>query len=356
MDDSTIPTAGREAPMKFTCFSNLPCDLRLLIWEFCLPPYRDLKLGHTPGNLLSHDPMSNQRPIPLLQICFESRQVALARGSFLPTQGPEGSSGYMKWVDFDIRTVYTFTDSDSLARLHSFPSNIHAIACLWPTEKGIRNIQQCLIERLNRCVSPPARVLYIGLSGIIFDSDGDRGYLCRDSGHPPELCKTCPLYRDSGFTVVGLDDARLPSVLEAAVNARKKGLLEAHFYHRSPSCFLKNLKRYWDTNPKCHDVRRGWEAMASGRTDGDPCSSAELHLPELRPAVIFGKTRQLAFFTREANTRVHERASGLLFSRQDVHPIRGRGSSALFFARVTTPFDCEGVCGGAERMNQSREG
>ncbi|KAH7156605.1 hypothetical protein EDB81DRAFT_787494 [Dactylonectria macrodidyma] len=328
----------------FLRFPDLPTEVRLLIWEFALP-YRDVKIGCASASASPISASTNSRldrdldkephlrpPKIISHVCRESREVALASGVFQRT-GRKDSV----WVDNETRAVYMSTKAAELPPSFSLLKNIHALACLWPTIKDLKVFQDFLLKRSEECVYSSTKIMYAGISAIVYDStDNDVG--------------PYPLYDESSISIFGLDDPRLPVFLQSAFEAAE-GRYGSGLYHRSPSCFLKNLKRYWETESRAQELQTYWSTVAWECPQNNAASAStsqqqhqRRHFPELKPAVIFGKTKKQLFFGISGNTRAYERGCGLLFTTTDVHPIKGRGGSALWFSRINTQFDCENVC------------
>ncbi|KAI1465920.1 uncharacterized protein F4812DRAFT_460899 [Daldinia caldariorum] len=83
MEDSTAPQ------QKFTCFKNLPPELRLQIWEECLPsrsvPMHDSTHRDVEADLEHTAPPAGPLPPLIGRVCRESRDVALKHGSVQKT-------------------------------------------------------------------------------------------------------------------------------------------------------------------------------------------------------------------------------------------------------------------------------
>ncbi|KAI1745640.1 hypothetical protein F4680DRAFT_443113 [Xylaria scruposa] len=67
----------KDARTCFTCFSKLPAEIRLMIWELAIPA-RILNIESMPGRLTVHPWYSVP---PVAHVCYESRQLALRTGS-----------------------------------------------------------------------------------------------------------------------------------------------------------------------------------------------------------------------------------------------------------------------------------
>ncbi|KAH7145456.1 hypothetical protein B0J13DRAFT_322628 [Dactylonectria estremocensis] len=344
MADSTGYTISAVSE-SFLRFPDLPTEVRFRIWEFSLP-YRDVKIGCASASASSVSASTNNRldrdldkephlrpPKIISHVCRESREVALASGVFFRAGCKDAL-----WIDNETRVVYLSTKAVELPPSSSLPKSIHALACLWPTIKDLNVFQDFLLKRSEERVNSPTKIMYAGISAIVYDNT--------DNNAGPY-----PLYDESNISVFGLDDPRLPAFLQSAFEAAE-GRYVSGLYHRSPSCFLKNLKRYWETESRAQELQTYWNTVAWECPQNDAASASisqqqhqRRHLPELKPAVIFGKTKKQLFFGVSGNTRAYERGCGLLFTKTDVHSLKCRGGSALWFSRVNTRFDCENACG-----------
>ncbi|KAI1805125.1 hypothetical protein F4811DRAFT_570323 [Daldinia bambusicola] len=108
MEDST--KSSTKPLQTFTCFKNLPPELRLMIWEKCLPhrsvqmhdsAHRDIEreLEHT-------EPPAGPLPPLIGRVCRESRDVALKHG------GVEETAFWDTSVWFNRRTDNIFIGTD----------------------------------------------------------------------------------------------------------------------------------------------------------------------------------------------------------------------------------------------------
>lgn len=341
MDDSETPS--------FKCFALLPLELRLRIWEQLLPPCRVLKIGPRSyehnvselGQLWTNDP-----PLALLSTCRESRNVALDNGCFAsnPTVGPAIES--LVWIDRRPRAVYMPLTTPSYSRACALPINTQALVCLWPTVEGLQCLKQCLLDQPP---SKPIHVVYIGLSAVVYDHP-PQGVTYPDlSNLRPELLPPNPLYEGSDVLVMDLDDVRLPALLECA-DGMGQGRSPAFKFHKKASCFLETLKLYWENNSRAVELREAWYGTPNHHTsDGDVLytmsTDSRLSQIELKPAVIFGKTRTSLFFGRNHDRRLHERLSGIIFSLDSLHFPRGIQRATFRMLRGPN-YDCGVTCGG----------
>ncbi|KAK7750130.1 hypothetical protein SLS62_007998 [Diatrype stigma] len=119
--DTSTPAAG---PLnKFTCFGDLPVELRLKIWEMALPS-RLVCFEHY--NIYKKNPGLYPSVVlpPVFQACYESRALRFPRGlSYkfheLPSEEEDGKKIYnrifrVEWYDrrndvFWIRSIYAFS-------------------------------------------------------------------------------------------------------------------------------------------------------------------------------------------------------------------------------------------------------
>ncbi|KPM42437.1 hypothetical protein AK830_g4091 [Neonectria ditissima] len=332
-------------PEGFPRFTYLPAEVRLLIWK-CSLPDRDVKIGRItlcPATMSAathnrqdceFDEQPHLRPSRILsQVCRESREFAwAASGVFYDTGGE-----HAMWIDNDARTVYTSTEAVEDSPPPPFPKSFHALACLWPTVEDLKVFHDFLLKRSENVVYPTTEIMYACISPIIYDDTLNDASL--DS-----------IYNESDVSVFELDDPRLPAFLQSAFEAAK-GRREPGLYHRSPSCYLRNLKRYWEAASAAQGLQTYWHTEAWEDVESDAVSASvsqkqhqRQHFPKLKPAVIFGKTGKDLFFQMSVDTRVHERGCDLLFTKDDCHPIRNREGNAQWLARIDTMFKCENMC------------
>ncbi|EEU36607.1 uncharacterized protein NECHADRAFT_86492 [Fusarium vanettenii 77-13-4] len=319
MDNSDTPS--------FKCFDRLPLELRLRVWEQLLPPCRVLKIGPRSyeqkvselGQVWANDP-----PLALLSTCRESRRVALDNGCFTsnPTEDPVLQS--LVWIDRRPRAVYLPLTAASYSRACSLPIDIQAL---------------CILDQPP---PKPIHVIYIGLSAIVYNHP-PQGVTYPDlSNLQPELLPPNPLYEGSDVLVMDLDDVRLPALLECA-----DGISPTLKFHKKASCFLETLKLYWENNTRALELREAWYGTTHDHGAVRDVSSrgSQLSRIELKPAVIFGNTRDALFFGRNHDRRLHERLSGIIFSIGSLH--LPRGAQGAIFRMLRGPnYDCGVTCGG----------
>ncbi|KAF4964730.1 hypothetical protein FSARC_7329 [Fusarium sarcochroum] len=315
--NSTYPT--------FTCFGDLPPELRLLIWKFALPRHRDLRLGR-PHTIRPFQPTdgkitttSMKAPGGLLGACHESRCVALAHGrhcSYTNEILDRRQLKRMAWIDNNIRTLHVNMKNPDLPFTYHVPAKIQAVAELWPSHKSLNRIQKYIIHRLLIQGHPKIETVYVGLSAI-----------------PLSYCQsdnvTCSPCVDSDSAVVALDDERLPEYLESAFRVAKSRSSSQLTYHRSAECYLAHLNRWWKTSRRAKALRRTW---GSGLAMG----------VELKPAIMFGETDEMP-------------CSAILKQIMDFIPQQdglefelGLAGGKLSRYAVKSSFDCETVCSAAE--------
>ncbi|KAF7559037.1 hypothetical protein G7046_g5128 [Stylonectria norvegica] len=331
--------AAMNSARSFTLFSQLPIDVRLMIWEFCLPTLRATKIGCYSGDrrrsraYASEGIIAMQPPKALLRICHESRQFAFTRGYFYTAScnglGSIGEAG-KTWMYRDIQVVYTSTHPTALAQLRRLPSNIQTVACLWPKLNDMRGLEQCLLERAEEGIYEPVKRVYIGISAIVYDVESSaRNEGESQEGDDIDDGAIRSLYGESGFSVVALDDTRLPGLLSTAYDVARAKSIPSLLHHRSPTCFLENLRRYWENGPQSRAVRSSW------------ISGAVL---DLKSAIIFGKEKDALFFGDIKYPPEPALDCGLLFTKQDVPKYTFQGGSARFFAQCAVTFDCKTRC------------
>lgn len=339
----TVSMTSSNDPI-FPSFPRLPLELRLRIWELLLPPRRDLKIGpSTCEDKASElgEVWTNKPPLTLLSTCRESRKAALDNGCF--ASNPRGKTAFesLTWIDRHPRAVYLPLTAASYSRARSLPIEIEAFACIWPTVEGLQCLKQSL---LNEPPSTPVQVIYVGLSAIAYDHPVG-GVTCPDlSNLQPELLPPNPLYEGSDILVMDLDDSRLPTLLECA-DGMGKGKQPSFKFHNSASCFLETLRLYWESNSRALELREAWYGTTQGHnSDGAASPGSQLGRIELRPAVIFGKTRDALFFGRSNDRRPHERLSGLVFSISSLNLPKRRPVTLLGLVRGPN-YDCGVMCG-----------
>jgi hypothetical protein len=79
----------KSSMSSFTCFKELPPELRLKIWEHALPGRRVVDINLS----ISRDRITTAKPPILLFVCFESRSVVLDHYvvTFKPSKHPAGT-------------------------------------------------------------------------------------------------------------------------------------------------------------------------------------------------------------------------------------------------------------------------
>lgn len=341
METSNNPT--------FKCFARLPLELRLRIWELLLPPRRVLKIGPSTyekkasefGQVWTNDP-----PLTLLSTCRESRSVALDNGCFTRNPTEDSAPESLVWVDRRPRAVYLPLTAASYSRARSLPIDIKALVCLWPTVEGLQCLKQSLLDQPT---STPIQVIYIGLSAVVYNHPA-WGVTYPDlSNLPPELLPPNPLYEASDILVMDLHDVRLPALLECA-DGMGQGIPPAFKFHKKASCFLETLKLYWESNSRALELREAWYGTTHDHgavldVPSTMSTSSQLGRIELKPAVIFGKTRDAIFFGRNNDRKSHERLSGIIFSIGSLHLSRRIRPS--LYSQIRGPnYACGVTCGG----------
>ncbi|RTE82983.1 hypothetical protein BHE90_002473 [Fusarium euwallaceae] len=318
--------------LTFPAFPRLPLELRLQIWELLLPPRRDLKIGprtfETKKSELGQV-WTNEPPLALLSTCRESRNMALDNGCFTSNPTEDPALERLVWIDRRPTAVYLPLNTASYSRACSLPIDIKALAYLWPSVEGLRNLKQSLLDQPP---SKPIHVIYIGLSAVVYNHLPGGVTYPDLSNLQPDLLPPNPLYEGSGILVMDLNDARLPALLECA-DGMGKGTPPTLKFHKKASCFLETLKLYWENDSRALELREAWYGTTN---DHDAI--------ELKPAVIFGKTREALFFGRNSDRRLHERWKGLIFSIGSLH-LPGRVRGPLWTMLRGPNYDCGLSCG-----------
>lgn len=333
----------------FQCFARLPLELRLRIWELLLPPRRLLKIGPSTYETNASQfgrVWTNGPPLTLLFTCRESRNVALNNGCFTSNPADDPALESLAWIDRRPTAVYLPLTAASYSRASSLPIDIQSLVCLWPTVEGLRRLQRSLVDEPT---STPIQVIYIGLSAVVYNHPVGGVTYPDLSNLPPELLPPNPLYEASDILVMDLDDERLPALLECA-DGMGQGRPPAFKFHKTASCFLETLKLYWENNTRALELREAWYGTTHDHgvaldTPSSKSTSSQLGLIKLKPAVLFGKTRDALFFGRNTDRKLHERLSGIIFSIGSLHLSRRKHPS--LFSQIRGPnYDCGVTCGG----------
>lgn len=105
---------SRSIPQKvltFHCFPDLPAELRLMIWRYCLP-HRIVELDdpqdHTPGPFpcgLNLTTYLNGRPPLIARVCRESRDVALRSRSIISEEGMPEEARWDSWTHLTVPPI-----------------------------------------------------------------------------------------------------------------------------------------------------------------------------------------------------------------------------------------------------------
>ncbi|KAL2754409.1 hypothetical protein ACRALDRAFT_1081460 [Sodiomyces alcalophilus JCM 7366] len=373
-----------DTTSSFTLFPRLPPEPRRLVWEHSIPPLRDLRMGrfNEAKRLINSTTIVSVRPPVILYVCHESRQIALRHGCFVLQDEDDDRYPYVTmdktmgvipldtrcrvWIDRNIRAVYLRFVPASLARLRSLPSSIRAIAS--PPGSCSQTIRDFLARELSNGHFSSLETVYYSVSDIIYD------------GQPPaQLAKDDPaasarldavrdisfLHGEADVAVLDLhdrdDSARASVWTEAAMHMARARFMTSPSWiiicHRTSACYLKNLRTYWETNSTPLRSRAAWEEQRRQMEEREapPGSKRKVRFPELKPALVFGKSEPAAYLGSRGPEGQHERASGLLFTApRHIHLIATR-VPAHEYQRLHTPSHCERVCGTEEREVRDEE-
>ncbi|KAF4443963.1 hypothetical protein F53441_11281 [Fusarium austroafricanum] len=341
-----MSTAGEGSKAPPT-FSGLPGEIRLMIWEFLLPPRRDLTLGcridntesltdprlYTDfGKIVSLTPPERY----IAKICHESRQLFYGKGSLQ-------ASSYSRpidppaYVDWHIGTVFMSLRDLALLRFSNLRSRVDNIATLWPEPSHLENLHHTIKEREAIGGIYPVKIIYIGISAVQYE---DRDPWALNSN------VQSPLYGEGDFRVFELNDHRVPGLLDAAWTPKRRG--RGQHYHRSTSCFLEHLKQYWEEDNCAKKLRSTWETLVSEVNAGEEKKS----VPILKPAIVFSQTRPGISYGTCHFSQIHRWEAGLLFQRENIFEMP-RVDIVDPSVMENTPADCQGFCRGMRFLGQS---
>ncbi|CAF3660301.1 hypothetical protein FGSG_03789 [Fusarium graminearum PH-1] len=242
----------------FTCFANLPTETRLQIWETAAAREQDAAIHHCAKEYcLEYCLEWPDQPIShaMAETCRESLEVIR---------------------NTCIDTIFMPLHPKALARLESLDERVDAIATLWPEQNTLKDLQACLMKRVEANERHRTKTIYIGISAIVCDYNTDLGGL--------------------GFKVYDLDDTSFPQFLAKVATSYYGRRL-----HASNECFIKKLKVYWKENEVVRELRETWDRLRPGK---------ENVMPVLKPVVIFADFYRL-FIGTETSIGNHQRSNGL---------------------------------------------
>ncbi|KAL3601628.1 hypothetical protein FPOAC2_05899 [Fusarium poae] len=294
--------SGRDRPSapSFTLFTQLPSEIRLLIWKAALPQHQDL---HTAYNIWASDHKrwksirlrgKQEAPVGLLRACFESRDVALETGSFLELSH---AARFMIplpafepiWIDNSIKTLMMPINPQAFRKINCFPKNIQSIATLATMSAGKMWIRKAFEFLVSTKHCHNIKTILAGLMWIpLAYSEGSN-----KETHP------CV---DSETVAVSLDDPKMIDYLTSAFESHAIKVLGKQI---SPACyrksardflaFIKNRERRfysWD-----HDlVPDGFELKAAiifGRPHSFGCYDLPLSLNMMDSFVSTGRLYEM---------------------------------------------------------------
>lgn len=229
---------------KFTCFGDLPVELRLKIWELALPS-RLVCFEHY--NIYK----KNARAYPsvvlpaIFQACYESRALRFPRGlSYkfhdLPTEEEEGKKVYnrifrVEWYDrrndiFWIRSIYAFSTwrglEGTLAGGTVLANVLELVEDQYRGDEASRVFTHALLQGQFRGVKT------FLLSMLTVQCSEDLG-----------------IYNGSKRAVIDLDDDRLPDLLRPVFEqVRTMMALDGAeaLTHKRPAKLLQHLHKQWE--------------------------------------------------------------------------------------------------------------
>ncbi|KAF5669969.1 hypothetical protein FHETE_4652 [Fusarium heterosporum] len=225
----------------FTCFSQLPVELRLMIWEAaCLPCPDSRAVLPTKHRRFGKSRLSMERSIRtqttqrLLSSCRESRDVALASGSFMLVEEMICSIAIHQgvWVDNRFKNLLLPLTPLGDKPLSFIPHNIQSITVLWTDSWYFGAIRDYIVSTPRRGRPCMIETIYIGAMCIPWISSKD------------DTITTSPCV-NSDTTVISFDDEMLPKYVASAYKAHALHILEKSL---SEEVCLENAKRYLERN------------------------------------------------------------------------------------------------------------
>ncbi|XEV03263.1 hypothetical protein FSHL1_008550 [Fusarium sambucinum] len=302
----------------FSLFPMFPPEIRMLIWEAALPlPHED---SQTAYNIWASEwrerkniklPGKQDAPVSLLRACSESRDVALATGSFLELSHMSCSmiprpSFEPIWIDKRIKTLMMPIHASAFSKINYFPKSIQAVATLAalralpPDNKWIQNAWQFLAstKRSHNIKTILAGVMWIPL--------------CYSKGTNME---THPCV-DSDTAAVSLDD---PKMLDYLTSAFERHAVTTLGERLSPECYRKSARNF----------------LVLARLMERILYSREQHLVpngfELKAAIIFGRPYFGRCLPFERCVRIID---GLVCRSEDEADLEDWGSGIEFIERL----------------------
>ncbi|CAF3499571.1 unnamed protein product [Fusarium graminearum] len=308
---------GIEKPpaQNFTLFSQLPTEVRLLIWNAALPPrQQDV---HTAYNIWQSD-WTNKRnyrllqtsgaPNALLRTCYESREVAFAAGSYLKLSYKlwfliPWPYDELIWISKDVKTLMMPINIDAFSRITRYPKSIKSVAKLLATKSWIETTSKFLESTI---CQHDIRTILDGIMWIPF----------RYSVGSNTETQPCVV---SETAVVPLDDEKmvdyLTSAFESHVVMTLRERLPRACYRKSAKKFLafaKYSKRYLDDKHQ-YSLADGIElkgAIVFGRPHSSDCRHLERLLRVMDKFVCRNEDEE---DVEEWDAGVHLGANGRVF-------------------------------------------
>ncbi|KAG8672904.1 hypothetical protein FPOAC1_006202 [Fusarium poae] len=275
MNPSTSSTASDHL-REFTCFANLPLEIRLRIWELVAPRER---------NAVMDKAGARSTGLNNLDLGISLDGLSLSSHGMVETC-PES----LKVIDdIPIGTMFIPLRRPALVSLASLHKRVDAIATLWPEPRHLEDLHKFLVKRKEAYDNHRIKTIYIGLSGILWTAK-------------PKLGGT-------GFRVYDLDDISLLPLLSEVTTRRDDRL------HSSDECFLENLKVYWEKNELARELQETWERLILG---------SEKIMPILKPVVVFANSRHRLHLGSCSPCHGHRILEGLIFAGNSVHRHEGK--------------------------------
>ncbi|KAH7184825.1 uncharacterized protein B0J16DRAFT_398322 [Fusarium flagelliforme] len=279
-------------PSAFTRFSELPCEMRLMIWESAVP---DIPIDqHSACNLWyfrhgeTHESKSTSnidaryQPFGLLRTCHESRAVVLSRMSLLMYETELFARPRplrrrrLKLVDKTIRTMIPSSKPTNWPR--GIPKSFQFYAEFGPDNIWLPRI----VHQLNS--APRSHNITTFLCGVIWIP------LPYSTGENPRAAPCV----DSASAAVPLDDPRLLTYLQRAFRRHAKNMNE----DINRECHRKSAVRYlayWTfVCRKLHQIEGVEEVLRQGY-EAKPCVMFGMALDQ-RSEVLHAQIARLDWF------------------------------------------------------------
>ncbi|QPC71070.1 hypothetical protein HYE68_001822 [Fusarium pseudograminearum] len=309
----------KPPPQTFTLFSQLPTEIRLLIWNAALPPRQ--QGVHTAYNIWQSD-WTNKRnyrlpqvpgaPNGLLRTCYESREVALASGSYLKLSYTlwfliPWPHDELIWISKDVKTLMMPINIDAFSRITQYPKSLESVAKLLATKSWLYTTSR-ILESTKR--QHNIRTILNGIMWIPFRySVGNN-----TETHPCVGSETA---------VVPLDDPKMMEYLTSAFESHAVMTLRERLpqacYRKSARkffAFAKYRKRYLDDKQRFRPpegiILKG--AIVFGRPHSFDCRQLERFLRVMDTFVCRDEDEE---DVEEWDAGTHLGANGRVFQHWD---------------------------------------